>query len=205
MEKGESRNTSFKIIVFTSPTSVKEEIKKLTQLLEAGVDYIHIRKPEWNKSQIENLIRNIDNRFYPKLRLHDFFDLAEKYNLGGVQLNQRNPNPPDYKMSLSSSLHSIAELDLVNKRYNNDYFDYVTLSPIFHSISKKGYTSKFNLDYLNLKNYSIPVIALGGIKPTDFKLLHEKGFSGAGLLGYIWEGSFEEKMKNLREALLQKV
>ena len=73
------------------------------------------------------------------------------------------------------------------------------LSPIFNSISKRGYHSKFNLQELSifLKKYNSSLIsknlgvaiALGGIDEEKIEIVRELGFSGVGVLGAIWESN----------------
>lgn len=186
----------FKIYVFTSPSSIEDEANKLTSLLEAGVDTIHIRKPDWSVREVKNLIEDIPYEFRKKLRLHGHFELLNEMNLAGVHLNSRNPNCPYNAMSKSIPLHSEKELESASS------YEYATLSPIFNSISKKGYKSKFSLDQIENKISGKNIVALGGVTPANLFLLKEKGFSGAALLGYIWNGCFDEVLNELKTAIL---
>lgn len=66
---------------------------------------------------------------------------------------------------------------------------YCFLSPIFDSISKKGYTSKFS--ETTLKTFlkaprNIKIIALGGITKENYDYVITLGFDGAAFLGSIW-------------------
>ena len=65
-------------------------------------------------------------------------------------------------------------------------YSYVTLSPIFDSISKMGYVSKFRLDELPAALAGKRVVALGGVTPEAFPALREAGFIGAAMLGWLW-------------------
>ena len=84
-----------------------------------------------------------------------------------IEINRIVPNRVSY------SEHSMEEIqDLVFDT------DYVFLSPIFDSISKVGYQSKFDdLESLkvNLKNTKTKDIALGGVKNDNEALLKEAG------------------------------
>lgn len=79
--------------------------------------------------------------------------------------------------------HSLDEL----KNYKEKY-DYAFLSPIFDSISKKGYQSKFN-NASDLRNAVSEknIIALGGIDEDKIEVCRELDFSGIALCGAIWE------------------
>ena len=94
---------------------------------------------------------------------------------------------------IGRSCHSIEEVK------NSTDVDYCFLSPIYDSISKKGYTSHFSAEILtNACREGIiteRVFALGGITPELLPQL-EWGFGGAVMLGYLWEEKSPEKMQS---------
>ena len=127
-------------IVITLPYFFDGEAEQIVQLLHSSVDLIHIRKPESKAEEVERLIMSIPSEFYPRLVLHDHHDLAMKYHLHGVHLNGRNPQPPvGWEGSVSKSCHSLEEVKEWKEKC-----DYVSLSPIFDSISKQGYHAAFS-------------------------------------------------------------
>lgn len=175
----------FQVIVITAPEGVHYECGAVEELLDSGaVDFVHVRKPAWSGGEVEELIRQIDSRFHPRLRLHDHFGLAEKYGLGGVQLNSRSLTVPESVKSVTRSLHFGDNLEEASR------YEYVTLSPVYDSISKEGYTSRFSPDSATLKGIKGVgnVIAMGGVTPENFRELYDFGFAGAALLGYVWNG-----------------
>lgn len=211
---------SFLRIAITMPDEVPDEALKIASLLESSphatsklaaawggladvgndnYDYLHIRKPDWDERQIRRLIEAIPSELYHRLKLHSFFHLVEEYGLGGCHLNHRWPDAPADCKCISHSFHSIDE---INKYFSEenipiDCYQYVTLSPIFDSISKQGYLSAFDLDKIdnirkelrpNIAEKVPPILALGGVTPDKFPLLYAKGFSGAALLGHAWKG-----------------
>ncbi|MCM1005693.1 MAG: thiamine phosphate synthase [Prevotella sp.] len=180
-------------IVITSPKSVPDEAAKITRLLESGAaDWVHIRKPEWELSRIGELIEQIPKELHPRLKLHSGPELLEQFEcIGGLHLNSRMPDVPVKGKALSRSCHTIEELAKA------DSFQYVTLSPIFDSISKPGYGTAFNLDELrDVLTANRNVIALGGVTPQRFRVLAKVGFAGAALLGYVWN-DFESAILQL--------
>ena len=168
-------------IVITSPKILEGEAGLIQYLLDYGVDYVHIRKPDFSLKVVEEIIRAIPDSYHPRLKLHSHFELMEKYKLGGVHLNSRNPEPPKISGKISRSCHSLEELD----RPGN--IEYQFLSPIFDSITKKDYRGRFDIDNLTSYIYNKKVIALGGVTPERFELLRKTGFRGGALLGYIWQ------------------
>ena len=200
--------TEFKVIVFTAPYNVYKEAEKWQTLLDAGVDYIHVRKPGSDESQVRDLLGQIPLGYRSKLVLHDWYHLAVECSLGGIHLNARNNEfwfgggelvkllrvRPDLR--LSRSVHSLKELDAASCE-----FAYCTLSPIFDSISKPGYKALSGIDAISDGIYGRRVVALGGVTPDCFDFLYEKNFCGAALLGYIWEGDFVPACHILADAV----
>lgn len=110
--------------------------------------------------------------------------------------------------------HSLKDLQEHKGKY-----EYAFLSPIFDSISKPGYKSKFShRSHTSLpgkKGFSqiipelIPavrgknIIALGGIDTEKIDLVRKVGFAGVAVLGAVWNSKEPvEKFKKLK-ALVQ--
>ena len=83
--------------------------------------------------------------------------------------------------------------------------DYCFLSPIFDSLSKKGYSAAFPAETLRRAGsegiIDRHVYALGGITPERLPQLQEWGFGGAAMLGYLWEETSPEKIKRRMQQL----
>ena len=104
----------------------------------------------------------------------------------GIHLNSRNPIAPDnYSGHISASCHTLEEVQEDKKTC-----DYVFLSPIFDSISKEGYSSKFTPEAIReaVKADIIDkkVIALGGIDEENILRVKDFGFGGAAIMGGLW-------------------
>jgi len=175
-----------RLIVITSSEQVEYESEKINDLFGAGMEILHIRKPDFSKKEYTGLLDGIKQKYLHRVKIHEFFELTEKYNLLGVHLNIRNPNYTGKKeINISKSVHSIEELETIS------IYDYVFLSPIFDSISKKGYFSNFTDETLLSASangkINQKVIALGGINQQTLPLLKKYTFGGAAVLGNIWE------------------
>lgn len=175
-------------IGFTKPGGAKDEASlqneaaRITSYLEKGeLDLFHIRKPDWTREEMAALIGLIPEHLHPRLKIHDHFSLLRDFNLGGVHLNSRNPVPPAGARSVSISIHSLEELLALC----GTCYDYVTLSPIFDSISKPGYKSPFPEDLSVLKPLleGKNVVALGGVTSEKFRELEGAGFIGGAMMG----------------------
>ena len=176
-------------IVITLPYFFEGEAEQIVQLLHSSVDLIHIRKPESKAEELERLIMSIPNEYYPRLVLHDHHELAMKYHLHGVHLNGRNPQPPvGWEGSVSKSCHSLAEV----KKWK-EKCDYVSLSPIFDSISKQGYHAAFSSAEIEEASrqgiIDKKVLALGGITFNKIDDVLRMGFGGSMILGDAWKNA----------------
>lgn len=182
----------FLAVGITSPEDIHLEAYKINRLLESGaLDYIHIRKPASDLSDVRKIIEDIDYKNRSRIRLHGHFALTCDYNLAGVHLNSRCPVAPSTAVEVTRSCHSIEEL------FDSDCYEYVTLSPIFDSLSKSGYYSAFKPEDLKVSLGSHKVVALGGVTPDKFEALKRCGFIGGAMLGYLWHGDIEEKIDNI--------
>lgn len=181
---------NFKIIGFTSPsewTSAEAEADSIIQFLDSeAIDFFHIRKKQSSESYTRSLLSMIPERLHSSLVLHSHYDLLKFFHLKGSH------------GIISKSCHSLQELK------EGRGVEYSFLSPIFDSISKKGYESRFSLQDENLINSiaGLPVIALGGVTPDDFQKLFQIKFAGAALLGYLWSpnSTLCEKISHIKEA-----
>lgn len=191
---------NFKLIAITPEYSFAHEVEYVTHILDAGFDYVHIRKPGMAENQVSTLIESIPSQYYKRLKLNDFFPLAKKYGLAGVHLNHRNPRvPDDFHGKISKSCHAIGELCDI------ETFEYVFLSPIFDSISKAGYHSNFSEEMIEGK-VSRQVIALGGITAERLSVIKAMGFGGAAFLGYLFNSStvneLDAKLESIKNQII---
>lgn len=188
----------FRLIAITPETVSGEEIRRICRLLDAGFDYVHIRKPSLTETETEQFLSAIPDGYRQRLKLHDHFHLARAYGIGGIHLNGRNPMIPEgFNGSVSRSCHSLEELDGAKN------FEYVFLSPIFDSICKHGYLSNFTENSIREARGLInaDVIALGGITAEKIPIIRDWGFGGCAFLGYLSEAAdgnrFNERIESI--------
>ncbi|GAA4044554.1 thiamine phosphate synthase [Hymenobacter glaciei] len=186
----------FRLVIISAPAALPDEPRLLADVLGAGTETLHLRKPDWPTAQVETLVQAIPEQLHERLVLHGHPELVRRYRLGGLHLTgvQRAaagrrplllPN-----QTLSTSFHSLAEISGHRRRY-----EYVFLSPIFDSISKQGYASRFELPALRAffaqraaqAGYQPPVLALGGMAAQNLPMVRHIGFAGAAVLGSIWQ------------------
>lgn len=175
-----------KLLVITSPDFLPDEAYIITQLFRAGLDLLHLRKPEADIHEVKKLLQDIPPEYRGQIVVHDFFLLKDACSLGGIHLNSRHPLPPEnYRGLLSRACHSLEEVEATASG-----FDYVLMSPVYDSISKHGYQSGYSQHALRQARekgiINEKVIALGGISAENLQEIKSLGFGGAALLGDVW-------------------
>lgn len=168
-------------IAVTPPDIRIGEAAMITAVFDAGWDYVHLRHPQALARDIKRIIEDIPQKYHSRLRLHGHFGLVYEFNLGGLHLNSRCPEPPaGYKGPCSRSCHKVSELTQYPQ------CDYLTLSPVFDSVSKPGYQAAFTASQLHDLPAEIRVVALGGVTPEHIHWISMQPFAGYAVLGYLW-------------------
>lgn len=172
-------------IAITYPYAIDKEDVIIRHLLANGFDIVHLRKPDANIDYCRELLGRLTPSELACIVVHDYYALYEEYALRGVHLNHNiSSYPPHYRGTRTRSCHSFDEV----VKYKEEC-DYLFLSPIFDSISKRGYLSKFS--HNELLNASIrgiiddKVVALGGVTPDKLSYLKSLHFGGAAMLGAL--------------------
>lgn len=178
---------SFRLIVVTSEPDLPDEPAAWEALRATGLWRLHLRKPHWDAARTAACLERLSPDLRACVRLHDHHELAARYGLDGVHLNARHPEPPaGYHGGFSRSCHGLPEV----KRYK-PVCDYVFLSPVFSSLSKRGYAAAFETDRLRSAaadgTIDGRVLALGGVTAGKIAVLRGLGFGGAAVLGALWQ------------------
>ncbi len=184
-------------IAITPEEIQADEAKLVEMILQERWDYVHLRHPWATIRDVRGVIEAIPQQWHSKLKLHGHFELINEFNLGGVHLNHRCPAAPkNYRGKMSCSCHTMSDVRCAKG------FEYVTLSPVFDSISKadyKGMGEKFDL----YDTGEAKVLALGGITPGNAETALAMGFDGIAVLGYLFQPlgyqGIDEFSRRLRE------
>ncbi len=179
------------LLIISPPENIPSEIRMVRSLLEQGLQQFHIRKPGISDFDMINYITSIPKNYHRFLVLHSHYYLAKEFELKGIQVGIKSVDEAkEYRNCFTYvgySAHSFDEI-IANKHIYTHFF----LSPVFNSISKKGYSPNFELseisDFLQ-ENTELKVIALGGITNNNCRQCIDIGFSGIALLGGIWQQS----------------
>jgi thiamine-phosphate pyrophosphorylase len=155
------------------------------------VTHFHLRLREQLPSEILALLKPFPLSFRDKIILHarplgGTRYLVKELKLGGVSLPERALRGNFFKGS-NFAATTIHKLHLPDKEV---LFDKIFIAPIFKSISKKNYDSKFTLAEVKTfisSNNQCRFIALGGITKDKLPIIESLGFKDAGVLGGFWQ------------------
>lgn len=182
-----------KLIIISSPEFINKEATLITSMLEQGLNYFHLRKPSSTIQQMKELLKKIPDQWHSKIVIHSHYELMSHFNLKGIHWTARSRQSPDKEggTPISTSFHNLEELQGADKAY-----EYCFLSPIYDSISKADYPSKFTKKVVQSALLKVPlkVIALGGITPDKITECSALGFEGVATLGAIWQSENPLKM-----------
>lgn len=174
-----------RLIAITTPKVTDDDASIIGRLLDRGIDIIHLRKPESTIDECRKLLTKLTAEQRSKIVIHDYPELYSEFSLRGVHINRNITSLPiGYNGSISRSCHTFEEV----LRYKVEC-DYLFLSPIFDSISKRGYKSRFSDEVLRRASVEglidSKVIALGGVTLDKIPYLRSLNFGGVAMMGAI--------------------
>jgi thiamine-phosphate pyrophosphorylase len=176
------------ILVITPETIVQNETEIINQMFQEGLELLHVRKL-LNREEMNNFLQSINKEFYPRLVLHSYHDLGKEHSIFRFHFRETDRLAKNFEAYrgeniISTSVHDIEMFNALEKEW-----EYAFISPVFQSISKKGYGEKSSImeDIIYRNNHEVKLIALGGINEKNISTVFEKGADGAALLGAIWE------------------
>lgn len=179
------------MIVITNPSSIKNEMQIIQHLFEEGLDFLHIRKPDFTVEETKHFLSKINPHFYSKIILHNHHSISKEFNLLGIHFSEKerymNPTFKKDKFKITStSVHKIEDFNNLNTLFSTAF-----LSPVYKSISKTNYFPNYNhlKEIKNRTNFQTKLIALGGIEAKNIKKTLDHGFDDVALLGTIWKSS----------------
>lgn len=201
------------IWVITSPERLHEEAARINRLMTVA-DVLLLRKPGWAAGEYAVLLEQIHPRYRSRIMIAEQPALLQEYGLMGLHMSERarlqaSPTMLERYLSpgvaLSTSIHQ--------PECPGSMWGHLLLGPVFDSISKPGYGGRFghyatamvkgdcytaedsvvaesNCNAINsapVNNIPANAIAIGGVKAANVGITRAMGFSGAAVLGAIWQ------------------
>lgn len=195
------------MIIISNPAEIANEIDILHTLFEEGLEFLHVRKPNYSKDEMRSFLSAINSIYYSKLVLHQHHDVAAEFHINRIHFTESDRleiqfsySKPDWCNSLSTSVHSIEDFNILPNA-----FEYAFLCPVYPSISKENYVPSKNVfeEIKKRRNEHTKLIALGGISPENIEQTITNGFDDFALLGTIWNSTNPiENFKKCQEIAL---
>jgi thiamine-phosphate pyrophosphorylase len=174
--------------IITLPTFQSGEIAILRQLLAWPDVYVHVRKPDLSETDYVNYLCafSVDER--KKLVAHQAYDRAADCGVERIHFStlrrQTLGLTSTAKQHISTSTHSWDEFNGLVPVY-----DAAFVSPLFPSISKRGYGLENTIPESGRRNRAIKAIALGGISSARLATMTAHEFDDFALCGALWEAN----------------
>lgn len=187
-----------KKIIYTPEQDIISEIEKIVSMFEMGADFLYLRKPAKDISYWYPYIEQFPFGWESKMVTTDF-KLLHDMSLGGFHF-KREILKSLSKNDLSENLKMLKEAKVISSATVHNFedlekydglFDILLVSPLFESISKKGYLGTWDFEKLktfleNRKSPSTLLIGQGGICDENITSFLSLGLDGYALLGYLW-------------------
>ena len=164
----------------------------VAESLRGGLRAVQLREKDLAAGQLLELaveLRQLTREYGAKLLINDRIDVALAAGADGVHLGKAGLPVPEARRILGSkrligySAHSAEEA----LQAQLDGVDFVTLGPVYHTPSKAQYGEPLGLSALSeaVRLVTIPVFALGGVRPASVAEVLSGGAHGVALISAI--------------------
>jgi thiamine-phosphate pyrophosphorylase len=180
-----------------SPAHSSFLVPKIEALLSAGIDWVQIREKDLCARNLSALTRQAlsltapectpERPDRPRIVVNDRLDVALAEAAGGVHLGENSlpvkeakqlaaARRPNHDFVVGVSCHSLESA----KSAADEGADYIFFGPVFATPSKAAFGPPQGIDRLAAvcREIRIPVLAIGGITPDNFRHCLEAGAAG---------------------------
>ena len=199
-----------KFVYLISPNNIKNEkfYIKLNEVLRSKkVSFFQLRLKETslkNKIYIAKKIKKICKKYQVKFLINDDPLIAKKINADGCHLGQKDMNIIYAKKILKNKIIGVTchnSIELAKKAISNGA-NYLAFGAFYSTKTKKiKYKASLKILHLAKKLTNTPIVAVGGIKDTNYKKLLLNKANFLAISGYIWNNkklSPEDAIKKLK-------
>ena len=200
--------TNKKFVYLISPNKIKNQsfYTNLNLILKTGkVSFFQLRlkkETNLNKLIIGKKIKKICKKYKVKFLINDDPLLAKKLNADGCHLGQKDMKLVNARKILKNKIIGITchnSIELAKKAINSGA-DYLAFGA-FYLTQTKIAKHKANLKILkSVKRItSLPIVAIGGIKLTNYKKLLLNKANFLAISGYIWNNKKYKPLEAIKK------
>ena len=199
-----------KFVYLISPNKIENEgfYTDLALVLSSKkVSFFQLRiKKETHKNKliIGKKIHKICKKYKVKFLINDDPRLAKKLNADGCHLGQKDMNILKARKILKNKIIGVTCHNSINLAKNaiNDGADYLAFGA-FYSSKTKIVRYKANLKILKLakKITKTPIVAIGGIKHSNYKKLLLNKANFLAISGYIWNNKKHKPLEAIKKLI----
>ncbi len=195
-----------RFIYLISPNSIKNEkfYINLNQVLSSKkVSFFQLRLKRLglkDKIRTAKKIKKICKKHQVKFLINDDPIIAKKVNADGCHLGQKDMNILNARKILKNKIIGVTCHNSINlaKKAISSGANYLAFGAFYSSKTKKTkYKASLKILSLAKKLTNTPVVAIGGIKDTNYKKLLLNKANFLAISGYIWNN----KKLNPKEAI----
>ena len=192
MKKNKTRK---KFVYLISPSKINSEdfYTDLALLLNSKkVSFFQLRiKNETNKNKllIGKRVKKICKKYKVKFLVNDDPKLASRLNADGCHLGQKDISISEARKILTNKIIGITCHNSINlaKKAIQDGADYLAFGAFYSSQTKiVKYKASLKILKLAKKITNTPIVAIGGIKLSNYKKLLLNKANFLAISGYIW-------------------
>ncbi|MEG1587283.1 MAG: thiamine phosphate synthase [Bacteroidales bacterium] len=187
-----------------------DTIEGVSQVLKGGCKWIQLRMKDAGKSEILKtavILKEMCWNYQATLLIDDHVDICLEADLDGVHLGKNDMDPVQAREILGPSkiiggtANTFEDIEYLIKKV-----DYIGLGPFRFTRTKKQLSPILGLDgYSRIfekcreKGYTLPVVAIGGIRKDDISAIRQTGANGIALSSAIL--SAVDPVREVREII----
>ncbi|RAZ79306.1 thiazole tautomerase TenI [Planococcus halotolerans] len=180
-----------KLHIISTGKQKPEQLAEIIGVIHPYIDFIHLREKTKRAKEVYEMVELLADKKVPlsKIMINDRVDVACASNVKGVQLAYHSLPVEIVKrefmdLTVGCSVHSIEEAQIAEQQGA----DYVIFGHVYSTQSKPGLIPKGIEQLWSVsESVSIPVIAIGGITPTNSREVIEAGAQGVAVMSGILE------------------
>jgi thiamine-phosphate pyrophosphorylase len=184
-----------KLVYLISPLKINKNFyKKLDRVLSFGNSaYFQLRLKDKNKSNILRIARKIlkiTKKHKVKLIINDDYKLSLKVKADGCHLGQLDGSIKVARQKLKKKILGVTchNSKLFAKNAIREKADYLAFGSFYKSkLKPKSVKAKLSILKWSLKNFKKPIVAIGGINDSNYKMLIRTGAKYIAISSFIWD------------------